>query len=229
MQAKELAGKIDGAFLGVDGRASSAALRRAVDDAVELGLRALCVPPMLAGTVKKNYPQLRVAAVVAYPLGLESLAAKVFAISELAEQRVDEVDVVWDLFALVNSNWTKVAEEARRIGELCVEHGLYCKAIIETPILTMEQIDNASRILASSPVQCIKTSTGYHRAATTVEQVQQIRSAAGGSKQIKASGGIRTLAQAEALLDAGADILGMSSARAILAELAAKTEQPRRG
>jgi deoxyribose-phosphate aldolase len=228
MDAKALAARIDGAFLSVDAQADASRLRQAVESAVELGLRAICVPPLLAGTVKKNFPHLRVATVVSYPLGLDSLAAKVFAIQELAEQRVDEVDVVLDLFALVNSNWQKVQQEAQHLGELCLDHALFCKAIIEAPILSAEQIHSAASILAQSDIHCIKTNTGYHRSATTVEQVRLIRSVAG-DKQVKASGGIRTLAQAQALLDAGADILGTSSARQILAELVAEPQQPRRG
>jgi deoxyribose-phosphate aldolase len=227
VDAAALAGRIDGAFLGIDAQSKSANLRTAVEAALELGLRAICVPALLAGTVKKNYPPLRVAAVVAYPLGLESVAAKVFAISELAEQRVNEVDVVLDLFALVNSNWSKVQQEAERLGEICLENGLFSKAIIEAPILSADQIDNAARIIAGTSIDCIKTSTGYHRSATTPEQVGQIARAAP-DKQIKASGGIRTLAQARAMLEAGARIIGTSSARQILAELAAETAQPRR-
>src|SRR5690606_32435438 len=114
VEAAALGQRIDAAYLRAEG--DVAGLRAAAETALRLELRALCVPPVLAGTLKKNYPGLRVAAVVSYPLGLDSLAAKVFAISELAEQRVDEVDIVLDLFALRNNNWRKLELEAQRLG-----------------------------------------------------------------------------------------------------------------
>jgi deoxyribose-phosphate aldolase len=218
MEAAELAQRIDAAFLKVEAQTDVAGLRRAVDDALRLNVRALCVPPMLAGTVKKNYPQLRVAAVISYPLGLDSLATKVFALQELSEQRIDEVDIVLDLFALVNSNWRKLELEAQRLGELCQEIGLYSKAIIETGILTPEQIRSSAEVLGASLIDCIKTGTGYHRDPVQTDDVRLIRQVVGDKKRIKASGGIRTLYQAQTLLEAGADILGISSPASILEE-----------
>jgi deoxyribose-phosphate aldolase len=209
-----MAARIDAAFLKAEG--DVAGLRSAAETALRLELRALCVPPVLAGTLKKNYPALRVAAVVSYPLGLDSLAAKVFAISELAEQGIDEVDIVLDLFALRNGNWRKQEQEAASLGSLCREYGLFSKAIIETAILSDEQIRRACEVLLGSAVDCIKTSTGYHRPATPLEHVRLIREVVRDAKQIKASGGIRSMAAAQALLDAGADILGMSDPKAVL-------------
>jgi deoxyribose-phosphate aldolase len=220
MEAAELARRIDAAYLKAEPASSVAALRQAADDAVRLGVRALVVPPVLAGTVKKNYPALKVAAVISYPLGLDSLATKIFALQELGEQRIDEVDIVLDLFALVNSNWRKLEQEAQRLGEACQEVGLYSKAIIEAGILTAEQQRSAAEILRDSPVDCIKTSTGYHREPATLEQVKLLRQVVGDKKRIKASGGIRTLYQAQTLLEAGADILGISQPAPILDELA---------
>lgn len=218
MTESGIAQRIDAAFLKAEG--DVAGLRAAAEQARQLGLRALCVPPVLAGTVKKNYPALHVAAVVSYPLGLDSLAAKVFTISELAEQGIDEVDIVFDLFALANSNWRKLEQEAQRLGSLCREKGLFSKAIIETAILSDEQIRIACEVLLGSAVDCIKTSTGYHRPPTPLEHVRLIREVVGSSKQIKASGGIKTFADAQALLDAGADILGTSNPATVLEEAA---------
>lgn len=206
--------RIDGAFLQAEG--DVAGLRAAAVDALRMNLRALCVPPVLAGTVKKNYPALRVAAVVSYPLGLDSIAGKVFAISELAEQGIDEVDIVLDLFALRNSNWRKLEQEAQRLGSLCRELGLFSKAIIELAILNDDQLRRCCEVLLGSAFDCVKTGTGYHRPAVQPEQVQLIRSVVKDAKQIKASGGIRSLRDAQALLAAGADILGMSQPAVVL-------------
>ena len=214
----QLAGRLDHAYLKMVSTTDVDGLRRAVEETLKHGFRSICVPPVLAGTVKKNYPTARVAAVVAYPLGLESKAAKTYVIQELINQGVDEVDVVYDLFALVNGNRRKIAAEAETLGELTARAKVFHKAIIETPILSDEQICWVAELLAETAVDCVKTSTGYGRDATSLDHVRLLRSVIGTRKAIKASGGIRTLYDAQAMLDAGANILGTSSSVAIVEE-----------
>ena len=216
MDTGELAGRIDLSFLKVDSTATVAALREAVRQLEQFGLRSLVVPPLLAGTVKKNYPQVKVCAVIAYPLGTETLAAKVFAASELIEQKVDELDVVLDLFALVNDNKAKIEREAREMLEITKTGRVPLKTIIETPILSDNQIRWATDLLCSVGVECIKTSSGYNREPTKLEEVRLIKEIANGRAFIKASGGISTHAQALAMIEAGADVIGTSSAATIL-------------
>jgi deoxyribose-phosphate aldolase len=224
VDGSNLARRIDYAFLKVDSRTRVDALREAVQTVQNLGLRCLCVPPVLAGTVKKNFPQLRVCAVVSYPLGSDSLAAKTFILQELIEQQIDEVDVVYDLFALVNDNRRKIELEAQRLGELTASAQVFHKAIIETPILSEEQIRWAAEILRQSPVDCVKTSTGYGREPTSLDHVRLIRNVVGHEKQIKASGGIANLYLATSMLDAGADILGTSHPIRIMDEVGTTKE-----
>jgi len=214
----QLAARLDQAFLKVNSQADVSALRRAAEDTLQYGLRCLCLPPVLAGTVKRNYPAIRVSAVIAYPLGTETVGAKIFAIQEMVELGVEEVDVVYDLFALANGNWAKLREEARRLGKYTADANIFHKAIIETPILAEEQIRAAAEILLDSRVDCLKTSTGYHREPTSLDHVRLLRKVVGARKQIKAAGGIRTIYQMRAMLDAGADIIGTSSAVQILEE-----------
>ena len=214
----KLAGRLDLAYLRFDSSASVAGLRATVEQVQRYGFRSLCVPPVLAGTVKKNYPRLRVCAVVAYPLGTESLAAKTFAVSELAEQGIDEIDFVLDLFALVNDNWAKAELEVKQLGELCMRNKVVSKAIIETPVLTEAQIRRVAEIIKPTPVPFIKTSTGYHREPTSLDHVRLLRDVVGRDKMLKASGGIATYDQARAMFAAGADIIGTSNAAAIVEE-----------
>ncbi len=219
MDGAQLARRIDYAFLKVDSRTRVASLREAVGLVQDWGLRALCVPPVLAGTVKQNFPQLRVCAVISFPLGLDSLAAKIFALQELIEQQVDEVDIVYDLFALVNDNQRKIELEAQRLGELTSAAQVFHKAIIETPVLSEEQIRWAAEVLRQSPVDCVKTSTGYGREPTSLDHVRLLRQVVGHEKQIKAAGGISNLYEAQAMLDAGADIIGTSHPLRIVEEV----------
>jgi len=198
------------------------ALRDAVRAVQDLGLRALCVPPVLAGTVKKNFPQLRVCAAISYPFGLDSLAAKVFALQELIEQQVDEVEIVYDLFALVNDNRRKIELEAQRLGELTASAQVFHKAVIETAVLSEEQIRWAAEVLRQSLVDCVATSTGNVRELASLDHVRLLRQVVGHEKQIKAAGGIGSYYDAQAMLDAGADIIGANQPERILQEVDAK-------
>jgi deoxyribose-phosphate aldolase len=219
MDGALLARRIDYAFLKADSSARVDALRDAVRLVQDLALRAICVPPVLAGTVKKNYPQLRVCAVISYPLGLDSLAAKVFALQELIEQQVDEVDIVYDLFALVNDNRRKIELEAQRLGELTSAAQVFHKAIIEAAVLSEEQVRWAAEVLRHSPVDCVATSTGNVRELASLDHVRLLRQVVGHEKQIKAAGGIASLYDAQAMFDAGADIIGTSYPERILEEV----------
>lgn len=219
MDGAQLARRIDYAFLKVDSSARVETLRGAVRLVQDLGLRAICVPPVLAGTVKKNYPQLRVCATISFPLGLDSLAAKVFMLQELIEQQVDEVDIVYDLFALVNDNRRKIELEAQRLGELSAAAQVFHKAIIETAVLSEEQIRIAAEVLRQSPVDCVATGTGTVRELASLDHVRLLRQIVGHEKQLKAAGGTASLYDAQALLDAGADIIGSSQPERILHEV----------
>jgi deoxyribose-phosphate aldolase len=225
MDGEVIAGKLDHAFLRVDSSMDVESLRVAVENTLDYGLRSLCIPPVLAATVRRNYPSVRLSVAVAYPLGGETLSAKVFAVQQLVELGVPEVDVVYDLFALANSNWRKVEEEAHRLGRLTAEAGVFQKAIIETPILDQTQISRAAEILLESPVDCVKTSTGYARDGTNPDHVRLLRQVLSTRKWLKASGGIRTFSDARAMLDAGADILGTSHSVAIVEEARALSAQ----
>lgn len=213
-----LASRLDQAFLKLDPAATVAALQVQVELVRRLELRSLCVSPLLAGTVKKHNPDIRVSTVIAYPLGLESASAKYFMIGELMEQGIDEFDVVMDLFAIVNGNMSKLAAEAEKLGGFCRRHRRMLKAIIETPILSDSRITEVVHVLRDSPVDCVKTSTGYGREPTKLEHVELIRRELGDEGLLKCSGGVRSREDAQRMIDAGADIIGTSSAEAILAD-----------
>jgi len=225
MDGAQLAAKLDHAYLKVAPGMDVDGLRRSVEETIKHGFRSICVSPVLAGTVKKNYPTVKVAAVVAYPLGMETRAAKIYSVQELIAQGIDEVDIVYDLFALINGNRRKIEAEAMALGEITAASKVFHKAIIETPVLDDNQICMAAEVLADTPVDCIKTSTGYHRDPTDPDHVRLIRSVVGSRKAIKASGGISTIYDAQEMLDAGANILGTSRSVQILNEAQALSAQ----
>ena len=221
-----VAALIDHAYLKINSQSSISGLKFAVEETAKYGFRSICVHPVLAGTIKKNFPRTKVCAVVSYPLGADSLAVKTFAIQELSEQGVNEIDVVLDLFAVVNGNTRKVGMEAQQLGDMCRKFGIYVKVIIETPILTDDNIRATAEVLRDSPVHCIKTSTGYNREPTSLDHVKLLRSILRRDMQIKASGGISNLYQVRAMLEAGADMIGTSSGVKIVEEAQDEVIQP---
>ncbi len=211
LSTADFAARLDQAYLKVDENTHPDQLRREVEQALEMGFRSLCLPPILVATVKRHYPQLRVSMVVAYPLGLESTAAKLFAIHEGEEIGVDEYDVVLDLFAIKARNREKLVREVDLMVGVLGETSRRLKLIVEAPILSDEELEWVVEHLKGFPVGYLKTSTGYGRSPTRPEQVSLMRRVLGNSQiGIKASGGIRTLEDCEAMFRAGADILGVS-------------------
>ena len=211
LSTADFAARLDQAYLKVDRDTSPDELRQQVEQALALGFRSLCLPPILVATVKHHYPQLRVSMVVAYPLGMETTAAKLFAIHEGEEIGVDEYDVVLDLYAIKAKNREKLVREVELLVETLGERSRRLKLIVEAPILTDQELEWVVEHLKGFPVGYLKTSTGYGRNPTRPEQVSLMRRVLGASEiGIKASGGIRTLEECEAMFRAGAEILGVS-------------------
>jgi deoxyribose-phosphate aldolase len=213
-----IAGAIDHSLLKITEHTRALALRVAVADMRNYGFRALVVPPNLVATVKTHNPDIRVAAVVSYPMGCDTTACKLFAMEEAREFGADEVDVVLDLFAVKAANWAKVEDEAGRLCERARGLGLLIKLIFETPILSDEEIAALCRAVRGTGADFWKTSTGYGRDATTENAVRLLAGNAPEGVRVKASGGISNLETARAMLAAGASVIGTSSGPRIVEE-----------
>jgi len=194
-----------------------------------VGFAAVCVAPyvvplavqQMAGTPTK------VCSVVGFPLGYCLTENKVEEARRLAGLGAVELDMVVNIGALLEGDEHFVSED---IGSVVVavrdvlgSTGLV-KAIIETGYLSSEQIAVASRLAVEAGAAYVKTSTGFGPRGATVDDVRIMRDAIGDEAGIKAAGGIRDLATAQALIDAGADRIGASSGLEILAELVSSTE-----
>jgi deoxyribose-phosphate aldolase len=218
MRAKLLAERIDHTQLSPV--AGPGEIERLCQEAITYGFGCVCVAPrwvslarhLLAGTGK------RIASVVAFPLGNILPAAKCRDTEELVALGAHEVDCVIDLAAARLGMWTELAEEMA--GVVRAAAGRPVKAIVETGYLDEPTLCRTCEALLPTGIAYIKTCTGFGPSGATVEAVRLIRSVVGSSLKIKASGGIRTLKQAEELLEAGADRLGTSASVAILEELA---------
>lgn len=214
--------------------ATSAQLIRLFEEAAEYQFASVCVNSCHV-TMAKEYlsqaaPGVKVTSVVGFPLGASSTAAKIFEAERALNDGADEIDMVINIGAAREGNWDFVLEEIKLIADLChdtqtaIDTHAILKVIIETCLLTDEEISEACCAAKGGGADFVKTSTGFavpsgdRPAGATVHDVEIMKKAVGDILRIKASGGIRTLKDAKALIAAGADRLGCSASAAIMEE-----------
>jgi deoxyribose-phosphate aldolase len=188
--------------------ATSEQVERLCGEADQLGFATVCVYP---GAVKQAVQLLhnrkpKVCTVIGFPTGATTSSVKLYEAQEAAENGATELDVV------INLGWLKEGKSEeiyREIATICEETGQTIKAILETALLSDAEKRLAAQICMDAGATFLKTSTGWVGGAT-VEDVRLLKELTQGDVQIKASGGIRTLEQAIALITAGASRLGTS-------------------
>jgi deoxyribose-phosphate aldolase len=216
IDAHALAARIDHTLLRAD--ATDVQVRGLATEARSFGTAGACAAPsyvpllaeVLAGTAVK------VVTVVGFPLGFSSRTVKAFETAEAVRRGADEIDVVAHLGLLKAGRWDAFQADLKDVVQAA--EGRAVKAILETALLTPEEVRRAAEAAERAGVAFVKTSTGFGPGGATVEVVMLLRRVLGERVRIKASGGIRTLAQARALLAAGADRLGTAATAAILEE-----------
>lgn len=193
-------------------------LKNLCEEAIQHNFFAVCVPPPLvknARTVLANSP-VKTATVIGFPFGYSVARAKLAEAQQAIQDGADELDVVINLVALKSKAWQYLELEMEEIVELAHASNRLVKVIIESGILTNEEIIKCCEIYAKAGVDFLKTSTGYAEKGATIEAVQLMRQHLPSSIKIKASGGIRTYEQAEQYIRAGANRLGCSASVAIV-------------
>ena len=183
--------------------------RKFVESSEPYGFRALVVPPLM---VKHIAPitRMTVAGVAGFPFSFTSLKSRKADIEAVAEGGGKEVDIVINLILLKSGRFEELEKETMELVQFSKDMGLGTKIIIETSILTDEEIKRASRIVLVSGADFIKTNTGFGPRGVNLRDIHLIRSAVGEDIRVKASGGIRTALDAAVLLASGADIIGAS-------------------
>lgn len=225
MQARTngLARYIDHTLLRPD--ATVAQIERLCDEARKYGFYAVCVNGCyveparlwLAGS------GVKVATVIGFPLGAMLSWAKAAEVRLALAAGADELDMVMNIGWLKSGRFDAVRDDIAAV--VTAAAGRPVKVIIETALLTTEEKETAARLVVDSGAAFVKTSTGFLGPGATVEDVQLLAQVTGGRIGVKASGGIRDLATARALIAAGATRLGTSSGVAIVeAENTAATE-----
>jgi len=188
-----------------------------IADAIAEQFIGICVPPFWVKKVKREVRQsdIQVVTVIGFPFGYETTAAKVAETHAALEAGADELDVVWCQTAFHSGmTWPKI--ELAQLAKVCHASEKILKVIIETAYLSPAQIQEACLICQDAGADFVKTSTGYAPSGAKVEDISLMRQVLPSTVGIKASGGIKTLDQALALIQAGADRLGTSAAKSLM-------------
>lgn len=182
-------------------------------EGLELGVFSVCFAPTFLP--RETPAGLRVTGVAGFPTGAHAAKVKAFEAMLLADEGVDEIDMVINLGAAKEGNWGLVEEEINAVREAAPSVTL--KVIIEAAALTDNEIIAACRAAEGGSADFVKTSTGFHPAGgATTHAVGVMRQAVGDRLGVKASGGIRSAQDAINMINAGASRLGTSSTATIL-------------
>ena len=211
-----LASMIDHSVLKPDCRSED--INRVCAEAMNHQFSAVCVPPFYikeAAHLLADSP-VRVATVIGFPMGYAATVAKVEEIKRAINDGVDELDVVVNICAVKDKQWSFVKNDIDSMTRAVHLKGKLIKVIFETSLLSEEEIAQLCNICAEVGVDFVKTSTGFGEVGATNEIVQFLKQSLPSTIKIKASGGIRTSEQAMELVNAGATRLGTSSGIAIV-------------
>lgn len=195
-------------------------IRQLCNEAIENDFFAVCVNSSyvpLAVSLLEN-TNVKVAAVVGFPLGAGCTPSKAYESSCACIAGAREIDMVIHLGALKEKRYDYVRDDISAVVLSAKEHNAIVKVILETCLLTDEEIVMACKLSMEAGAAFVKTSTGFSTGGATAEHVSLMRKTVGDSMEVKASGGIRDLAKMLEMIDAGADRVGSSSSVAILKE-----------
>ena len=188
-------------------------VKKICEEALQYSFAAVCVPPPLVALARERLAgsSPKVATVIGFPFGYSTPKAKLAESEQAIADGADELDVVIDLIALRNGDWSFLDKEMQAVMNLVHAHKKVIKVIIESGILTDEEIIHCCGIYGGMGVDFVKTSTGYAEKGASLHAVQLMRECLPSSVKIKASGGIREYGFARQLIEAGADRLGCSA------------------
>lgn len=181
---------------------------------------SVCVNPThvkLAAQLLKN-SDVKVCTVIGFPLGATSTQAKVFETEQALNDGATEIDMVINIGALKGGEDQLVEQDIANVVHMSHSRGALCKVIIETALLTGEEKVRACRLAKKAGADFVKTSTGFSSGGATIEDVALMRQTVGPGVGVKASGGIKSLVDAQNMIAAGATRLGASAGVKIVQE-----------
>ena len=217
-----LAAIIDHTLL--DPEATRAQVEKLCDEAIRYRFGCAMINPVWASTAVTVLAGtgIPVGAVIGFPLGASLVSTLRQEATALTRLGARELDMVIPIGQLKSGNYHAVLHTIRAAVTVAHHHGALLKVILETALLNVEEKLRGTEIAIQAGADFIKTSTGFASGGATLADVALMRGVAGARCGVKASGGIRTLAEVRALLEAGANRIGASASVAIVRELGAE-------
>ena len=186
-------------------------VKRICDEAMEYGFASVCINPChvayCADYLKDS--DVNVCTVIGFPLGANTSAVKAFETKDAIANGADEIDMVMNIGALKDKNYDLVRNDVKAVVEAA--NGPLVKVILETCLLTEDEIKKACELCVEAKADYVKTSTGFSTRGATIEDVQIMKAAVQGKAKVKAAGGVRTHEDMVKIVEAGADRIGTSA------------------
>ena len=206
-EIEEILSKVDHTLLGVDSTWDD--IKTIIDDGIKYKTASVCIPPSFVKRANE-YAQgrIEICTVIGFPNGYSTTSVKCYEAEDAVNNGADEIDMV------INVGWAKegrfddILDEINKVKKSC--KGRLLKVIIETCLLTDDEIVNMCNVINKSDADFIKTSTGFSTEGANFRVVELMKNNINSSKCIKAAGGISSIEDADKYLDIGADRLGTS-------------------
>ena len=207
MELENILKLCDHTLLRVDATADE--IRELCDQAMQYHCASVCIPPChVAGAKRYCGDRMKICTVIGFPNGYACSAVKAYEAACAVQDGADEVDMVINLSMVKDGCWEDVLTDIVAVRTAC--EGIVLKVIIECCLLTDEEKIRLCQIVSESGADFIKTSTGFSTGGATLHDVELMRKYSAPSLKVKAAGGISSLEDAEAFINAGAERLGTS-------------------
>lgn len=186
-------------------------VKKICDEAMEYGFASVCINPChvayCADYLKDS--DVNVCTVIGFPLGANTSAVKAFETKDAIANGADEIDMVMNIGALKDKNYDLVRDDVKAV--VGAANGTLVKVILETCLLTEDEIKKACELCVEAKADYVKTSTGFSTRGATIEDVRIMKEAVHGKAKVKAAGGVRTPEDMVKIVAAGADRIGTSA------------------
>lgn len=190
-------------------------IQKLCEEAMEYHTASVCVPPSYIKRIHDTYGEkINICTVVGFPLGYSTTKAKVAETVQAIEDGASEVDMVINIADVKNGDFDKVTEEIRSLKQAAGDKIL--KVIIEACYLTEEEKIAMCKAVTEAGADYIKTSTGFGTGGATMEDILLFKKFIGPHVKMKAAGGVKSVEDMEAFLEAGCDRIGTSSAISLI-------------
>ena len=188
-----------------------AKVQQIIDEAIQYDFMSVCINPTWVSFAAEKLvaTDVKVCTVIGFPLGANTSTVKAFEAAEAIKNGADEVDMVINIGAAKDGDWDLVESDIQAVVDASKD--VTTKVIIETSLLTDEEKVKACQAAVRAGADFVKTSTGFSTAGATVTDIALMRQTVGPDLGVKASGGVRSIADAQAMIEAGATRLGTSN------------------